>query len=447
LASVIDEFHPALPRSVLLLFIVLNSGFNSDRIPMTLEGRRVLFISYNGMLDPLGQSQVLPYLRELAQRGVRFTLLSFERPKAFTPEGVAQCKQLREKLKTQGIEWHWLRYHQRPSLPATMYDVAAGYRKAARLVRRNRIEMVHARSHIPATIAVALKRRFGIRMIFDLRGLMAEEYVDAEHWREGGLPYRITKAAERRILTVSDGIVTLTERIWPIIKEWEGLRGRTVHHEVIPCCVDLSLFKFSDEERAQRRSELGLGQRLTLAYSGSLDGWYLTEKMADFFAAFLKQNREAHLLWLTTGSHDRVRQLMQARNVGPENYSVRAAASAEVPSYLAAADVGLAFIKRCVSKLASSPTKNGEYLACGLPLVINAGVGDSDLLINQWQAGVLLEDFSEEDYLKAARQIEAVVREPSVRKSARSIAEQVFNLKTIAGERYASLYEKVLEQD
>jgi AAA+ ATPase superfamily predicted ATPase len=68
-------------------------------------------------------------------------------------------------------------------------------------------------------------------------------------------------------------------------------------------------------------------------------------------------------------------------------------------------------------------------------------------LINQWQAGVLLEDFSEEDYLKAARQIEAVVREPSVRKSARSIAEQVFNLKTIAGERYASLYEKVLEQD
>jgi glycosyltransferase involved in cell wall biosynthesis len=138
---------------------------------------------------------------------------------------------------------------------------------------------------------------------------------------------------------------------------------------------------------------------------------------------------------------------MRARNVGAENYSVHAAASGEVPSYLAAADVGLAFIKRCVSKIASSPTKNGEYLACGLPLVINAGVGDSDRLINQWKAGVLLEDFSEEDYLKAARQIEDIVREPAVRENARSIAEQVFNLKTIAGERYASLYEKVLEQD
>jgi glycosyltransferase involved in cell wall biosynthesis len=414
---------------------------------MALEGRRVLFISYNGMLDPLGQSQVLPYLRELSKRGVQFTLLSFERPKAFTAEGVAHCEELRERLKTENIEWHWLRYHQRPSIPATIYDVMAGYRQAGALVRRNRIEMVHARGHIPATIALGLKRRFGIKMIFDLRGLMAEEYVDAEHWREGGLPYRITKAAERRILAATDGIVTLTERIWPIIREWEGLRGRGVHHEVIPCCVDLSLFKFSDEERARRRGELGLGNRLTMVYSGSLDGWYLTEKMADFFAGFLKQNREAHLLWLTTGSHGRVRELMRARNVEPDNFSVRAVAPGEVASYLAAADVGLAFIKRCVSKIASSPTKNGEYLACGLPLVINAGVGDSDLLINEWKAGVLIEDFTGEDYERAGGAVAAMVHEPGVRERARAVAERVFNLDTIAGERYASLYERVLATD
>jgi glycosyltransferase involved in cell wall biosynthesis len=411
---------------------------------MALEGRRVLFISYNGMLDPLGQSQVIPYLRELARRGVEFTLLSFERAKAFEPQGVLQCEELRKKLETQGIEWHWLRYHQRPSIPATIYDVLAGIRKASGLVRRNRIEMVHARGHIPATIALALKRRFGIKMIFDLRGLMAEEYVDAEHWREGGLPYRITKAAERRILAATDGIVTLTERIWPIIREWQGLRGRAVHHEVIPCCVDLSLFKFSDEDRARRRSELGLGDRLTMVYSGSLDGWYLTEQMADFFASFLKQNRAGHLLWLTTGSHDRVRELMRARNVDADNFSVTAVSSSEVPSYLAAADVGLAFIKRCVSKIASSPTKNGEYLACGLPLVINAGVGDSDLLINEWKAGVLIEDFGEEDYLKAGREIELIVADREARKKARSVAERVFNLERVAGERYASLYEAVL---
>ena len=411
---------------------------------MGLEGRPVLFISYNGMLDPLGQTQVIPYLRELAARGVRFTLLSFERPKAFEPEGVAQSEQLRQKLKFQGIEWHWLPYHQRPSVPATIYDVLVGFRKASSLVKRNRIEMVHARGHIPATIALGLKRRFGIKMIFDLRGLMAEEYVDAEHWREGGIPYRITKAAERRILASTDAIVTLTERIWPIIKEWEGLRGRAVHHEVIPCCVDLSLFRFSDEERQRRRAELRLDNRFTLVYSGSLDGWYLTEKMADFFAGFLQQNREAHLLWLTTGNHDRVRQLMQSRNVGNENFSVLSIAPAAVPSYLAAADAGLAFIKRCVSKIASSPTKNGEYLACGLPLIINAGVGDSDSLINDWKAGVLIENFTDDEYAAAGRRIEAIVSKPDVRSRARSVAEQLFDLNAIGANRYAALYERVL---
>ena len=409
-----------------------------------LQGRRVMFISYNGMLDPLGQTQVLPYLRELAKKGVRFTLLSFERAVAFTPEGVSRCEELRRELETDGIEWHWLRYHQRPSVPATIFDVLAGIRKASVLVQRNKIEMVHARGHIPATIALALKRRFGVKMIFDLRGLMAEEYVDAEHWRQGSLPYRITKRAERQILAATDAIVTLTKKIWPIIREWEGLRGRAPHHEVIPCCVDLARFRFSDEDRARRRNELGLADQFTIVYSGSLDGWYLTEKMADFFASFVKRNPKAHLLWLTTGSHERVRELMNSRNVGTDHYSVRSVAAADVPSYLSAADAGLAFIKKCVSKMASSPTKNGEYLACGLPLIINAGIGDSDALVDEWQAGVLIEEFTEREYALAGPHIEAMVAAPNVRDQTRRVAEELFHLENVAGERYASLYQRVL---
>lgn len=411
---------------------------------MGLEGRRVLFISYNGMLEPLGQTQVLPYLRKLAEKGVRFTLLSFERERAFQPEGAARCEQLRQELATQGIEWHWLRYHQRPSVPATIYDVLAGIRKAGSLVRRNQIEMVHARSHIPATIALALKKRFGTRMIFDVRGLMAEEYVDAEHWRKDSLAYRITKRAERQILAATDAVVTLTQKIWPIISEWEGLRGRTPHHEVIPCCVDLDRFRFSAEERARRRSEIGLADQFTIVYSGSLDGWYLTDRMADFFASFVQLNSKSHLLWLTTGSHERVRELMKSRAIGPEHYSVFAVAAAEVPSYLAAADAGLAFIKKCVSKIASSPTKNGEYLACGLPLIINAGIGDSDALINDWRAGVLVREFSEAQFVTAGASIEAIAAAPNARDKARRVAEQLFDLEAVGAERYASLYERVL---
>src|SRR5688572_4238637 len=126
---------------------------------MTLAGRRVLYISYNGMLDPLGQSQVIPYLKELSKLGVRFWLLSFERQHAFEPTGIERGQLLRAELAQYGIEWFVLRYHQKPSLAATAYDVARGVHLASRLVTQNKIEMVHARAQIPAVMALALKKR------------------------------------------------------------------------------------------------------------------------------------------------------------------------------------------------------------------------------------------------------------------------------------------------
>lgn len=415
-----------------------------EKSSLALKGKRVLFISYNGMLDPLGQSQVIPYLRELSREGVHFTLLSFERDAAWKPDGLARCENLRQQLAGHNIEWHRLRYHQTPSLPATVYDVMAGVRYAQRLVRRNRIEMVHARSHIPATIALALKKRYGLKMIFDVRGLMAEEYADAGHWKAGSVRYRLTKRMERRCFAASDGVVTLTEAIWPLIKTWEGLRGREVAHEVIPCCADLERFRFDAAERAARRAELGLQDAFVLVYSGSIGGWYLTEEMIDFFAALVKARADAHFLWLTPSGHDRVHALMQVRGLATDRYTVRASAPADVPSYLSASDAGVAFIKRCFSKLASSPTKTAEYLACGLPVVINAGVGDSDLLVTQEKVGALVRDFSEQEYGRVASEVFGMLADvEGVRRHTRGVAERLFNVRGVGLERYARLYDTV----
>ena len=411
---------------------------------MGLSGRRALFISYNGMFEPLGQTQVIPYLTELAKKGVSVTLLSFEKPKALLPDANSRRVELKQSLAAKGIEWHWLRYHQRPSLPATSYDVVQGIRYARQLVNKNDIELVHARGHIPGTIALALKRSLGVKMIFDLRGLMAEEYADAEHWTKTSLPYRLTKATERRILSNTDAIVTLTDRIWPIIKDWEGLKGRSVHHKVIPCCVDRTLFDFNSDDRKTRRAELGLVDQFTVVYSGSLDGWYLTEKMADFFACFVRSRPNVHLLWLTTGSQERVKGLMQQRSISDSSFSIRSVLSRDVPSYLSAADAGIAFIKPCFSKLASSPTKNGEYLACGLPLILNAGIGDSDALINEWGVGTLVNDMVEAQYVDSINNIQMIARDPGVKAKTRAVAKELFDLQAVGGERYAALYEEVL---
>lgn len=413
---------------------------------MTLSGSRVLYISYNGMLEPLGQSQVMPYLRELSKLGVEFTLLSFERPVAFTPDGRKKCEELKRSLGEDGIDWHRLRYHKSPSLPATAFDVAHGIRYAKCLVRRKRIEIVHARSHIPATIALRLKKSLKIKMIFDVRGLLADEYVDAEHWRKNSLPYRLMKSVERSALSLADGIVTLTEKIWPFLAESDGLRNRTVAHEVVPCCADLDRFRFRDKDREQRRAELGLADRRVLIYSGSIGGWYLTEKIADLFVSAIKQNPDWHLLWLTMGSAQLIEELMSARGITTDQYTVMAIASSEMPSYLAAGDAGVAFYKPGFSRLATSPVKLTEYISCGLPVMVNAGVGDSDDLVRREGIGAVVNEFNSDEYDVALATIESLIGNEDARRRTRAVAERLFDVRGIGVERYARLYEAVLQR-
>jgi glycosyltransferase involved in cell wall biosynthesis len=412
---------------------------------MNLADRRVLYISYNGMLEPLGQSQVIPYLKELSKLGVKFWLMSFERASSFTAEGIEASRRLRDELSTYHIEWHVLRYHQKPSVPATAYDVMAGIRYGCRLVRKNKIEMVHARAHIPAVIALALKRRFGVKIVFDVRGLMAEEYVDAEHWKAGGVPARLTKSMEARVLRAADGVVTLTDALWQQMQTWPSVSGRSIAHQRIPCCIDLDKFRFDEKERLARRTELKLGDRFVLVYSGSVGGWYMTGEMAAFFATLKQKRSDAFFLWVTHGPQNIVSAAMEKHGLGNDDYDVRKVLSSDMPAYLSAADAGIAFYRPGVSRLGTSPVKVSEYLACGLPVVMNRGIGDSDNIIMSEHAGVLVDKFDQAEYAKAAAALDRLVDESvDTRRQNRATAEKLFDLKEIGATRYAKLYTELL---
>src|SRR6185295_14684365 len=188
--------------------------------------------------------------------------------------------------------------------------------------------------------------------------------------------------------------------------------------------------------------------RFVLVYSGSIDGWYLTEAMADFFVVLKKQNPKAFFLWLTPSRHERIRGLMRDRGINEDDYTVISAITADMPSYWSAADAGLAFIKPCFSKLASSPTKYAEYLACGLPLIINAGIGDSDDLILKEEAGALISEFNDAVYFEAVNTLNKFVANvDDTRKHARAVAEKLFDVQRNGAERYARLYRRLLGGD
>jgi glycosyltransferase involved in cell wall biosynthesis len=136
---------------------------------------------------------------------------------------------------------------------------------------------------------------------------------------------------------------------------------------------------------------------------------------------------------------------MQQRGIPETDYTVLAAAPHEVSTYLSASDAGLAFIKPCFSKIASSPTKYAEYLACGLPIIINAGIGDSESLLDD-NVGTFVTDLSEAHLNNAAEQIDHLVLDrDNVRQRTRQIAERRFDVSRVGVERYLRLYERVFD--
>jgi glycosyltransferase involved in cell wall biosynthesis len=377
---------------------------------------------------------VLPYIVGLAARGWRYRVLSFE--KAETADAEAR-KQVAAELRDAGVEWHPRRYHKRPTLPATAFDVAAGI---AASVRLERVDLIHARSTVPALMAATAARRLGVPWIFDVRGLMAEEYADGGHWPRNGFLHRLTAGVEDRLLRRARGLVFLTERIRDELAQ-RGL-ARDTPTAVIPCAVDLGAFAAPPEARARIRTALDLGEGPVLTYSGSVGSWYRLREMLDFFEVAAGEIPGLALMIVTPGEAE-ARRLAEGHPLAARIRILRARPE-QMPEYLSAADAGLCFLGDHHSKAASSPTKYGEYLASGLAVVTNPWTGDAARLAGD-PAWILLDEFSREAYATAARDLRGKLAQGAeLRRAARALAQRAFSLQE-ALDRYEALYRRVLE--
>lgn len=407
--------------------------------------KRVLFVTYNSLIEPLGPTQILPYVLGLAGT-FELTVLSFEKPVRTVAEDGRDTDATMRRLRAAGVEWIRLRYHKRPSLPATLFDIGCGVIRVLREHRKRPFDLLHARAYVASAMACGVKQRAGVPFLFDQRGLQAEEYVDAGLWESGSLAFRLTKRVEQWILREADGIVTLTEAVRPMLRQFPGLRQRKTlpPWKVIPTCVDLKHFAFDPVERERIRATLDVGDRPVLVYSGSIGTFYLLDEMLDFFQAARAQWPGLFFLALVNRSPDDARQAFVARGVPSGDFAVKWVCHEEMPAYLSASDAAISFIRPSVSKLSSSPTKYGEYLSCGLPLIASADVGDVNSLLGVSDVGVLISEYSTEGYQRATERLRGLLVD-GIRQRCRSVAEREFSLDSRALPDYRDLYNQVLE--
>jgi glycosyltransferase involved in cell wall biosynthesis len=411
-----------------------------------ISGTKVLYLCYFGLREPLVQTQVLPYLRGLVADGFQISLVTFE-PRMNSSWSVDERSSMRTKLKEEGIGWIALPYHKRPTLPATLYDIVRGGLLASRLVKREGIDLLHARGHVPAAMAWIAKSVTGARMLFDIRGFMPEEYTDGGMWPAGGFLYRLTKRIERRLMSSADGFVVLTEKARNILFPGSGssdLQGRPI--EIIPCCVDFNRFSESPRGSKQEiRRILGIDAQRVIVYVGALGTWYLVDEMARFFKAAYDRNASTLAMVLTQSSPELMEGKLRALGIPQVRFMVRRVTPSEIAMYLGAADIAVSFIRPCFSKQSSSPTKIAEYLASGLPMVCNRGVGDIDDLIETDRVGTLIDEFNTDSYRAALERVEALLLEPSHRERCMASARSRFDLATTGRTRYRSIYTRILD--
>lgn len=396
-------------------------------MPTPRKGSAHLYIAYDGMLEPLGQSQVLAYQEQLASTRVVY-LLSFEKQEDWKDaEGRGKVA---DRIRKAGIRWIPRRYHKRPTALATSYDIAVGVLDGLWLILRHRIRIVHARSYVPAVVALTLKRLTGVKFVFDMRGFWADERVDGGLWPRDGRLYRVAKWFERRFLMEADHVVSLTNVAVQEMERFAYLSGHMPNFSVIPTCADLDVF---------RPATSGRTDRFVLGYVGSAGTWYQFDAVAAAFRQLLVLRPDAQLLVINRHQHAYIRERLAVAGIEPLSFEIMAADHEDVPAQMTRMHAGIFFYKPSYSRMACSPTKLGEFLGCGLPCLSNQGVGDMAEILEGERVGVAAAAFDDATLRDAMATLLGLALEPGMREHCVEVARRHFSL--LEGvRRYEAVY-------
>ena len=342
----------------------------------------VLFITFNGLADHIGGSQILPYLTRLASNGHTIIILSAEKKANYS-----SFKDISTLLSHSGIIWYRTEYLLQPKILGQLFTQFRMHRLAHKIIARHKISLLHCRSHPAALIGEHVFNKHRIPYIFDFRDFYPDGGLQKAHGLKR-LLFLYLKYKEKALIQKSSHIVCLTDRAKAILSQsyFDADFSLSSHFSVIPCCADFSLFdpaviKHADQQKIKASLNIPNNSPVLL-YLGALGPDYLLEPMLLLYKQYQLLYPTSIFLFLINNGHQSVQQAARSLGIPLSNIRFVTVERQSVPLYISLATISVVFIRPTSDKAGCSPTKLAELFAMNIPVIANTGVGDLDKIIS-----------------------------------------------------------------
>jgi glycosyltransferase involved in cell wall biosynthesis len=370
------------------------------------------YISDAGVYSTAFHSQVLSLLDGLKDEVANINLVILQQSLYPFLKGISgEVKKRVDRIKNQFTTVEVM--VQKPRILRWLMQMES--RTLRKIISDNldKVNILHCHGEAGAYLGLLARKEIGrdIPLISDLRGLVSQESLLCG--KEGNLIKNfLFNLRAYEFQKIEDYVVRESDFIFCVSRNFKQYLQRVYRVSpdkiaVVPSLVDTKLFFFNPEVRARKRKELSIEKRIVFVYTGSTVKWQLPEVTVALFKKIKDMISEAFLLFLTNN-------ISLARKyfngIDDKDYLVISVPYREVPTYLNAADMGILLREKNLVNRVASPIKFGEYLSCGLPVIISSGIGDTEEIIEQHGIGKLIDlkdlDIKKSDLIQFINNVE-----------------------------------------
>ncbi len=389
--------------------------------------KRILYITYDGLLDPLGSSQTLPYILSLSKDGYKFIIISFEKEDRGQPE----INRLKYLLLSNNIIWVNLVFRKGLLMP--ILRLMNGAISIIKLSFKYNITGIHLRGFYPGLIYLMSCTSY--KFIYDIRSFFAQ-MIDCKRFPKFYLFYIFFSFLERMLINRAAGIVVLD------ISAKEFLIRSTNYKkicEVIPTSTDLSQY-IPLTKRKDIKSQI------KFVFLGGARYPYLPNQALNFTKKFMEDGIDCTIDFINEREHAELEKLRYISRFPQENCNIFHLDPNEVPKKLMEYDCGLVFIDSGKWLSMCSPTKIGEYLAAGLHIVGLEGINVLDRLSKDHSCIDLVHPILDNKAISPlefnSKKIAEKIYSNTRSENSRLVAKKFYDLEK-ANLKYLNLYKKL----